>query len=691
MRVLFNPCRISNHLSFKAGVKPYIYAVKDDLSCDKFQGTSEIQEKLGINPKSVSGCLCGHIKKTKNYYFFKASEIESKDDNGNFVLDNDKLKAKISEVNNIPDGHKGKVIPVYSVDEKGNYKKFANEKEAAEYYGMEPSNMRYHMSHGGGKNQIFVFASKLEKKDENGNIIIDTTALKELQIKAYELKNENTLYAIHKNGTYERYNSQLEASEKLGIAPSRISNCITGRKNTAGDYTFVKALDVQVRNDDGSYYVDEEKINEILIQKFSRKHLKEIAGKPVYAVGLDGKYKKFDDISIAGRELNISEDNIIRFLQGEFASVGRYKFVKASEVEDIQPDGSILINQAKINELSQGIRIKNSPVYLVDENGNYDRYTIQREAAEKIGVACDKISSGAKGIRKIVKGYVIIYASDVETKQPDGTYKLDIDKLNVINKERRTRKHIEKFRPDFNKPRNTNSDIPKIKPQKPKTVKPANKPDIQADKKPVNEIVQKKQKSAVNQIKSEKPVKQKEIKNKTGHELYAVNKKGKLVQYSGVTEASMKLGISPAEIVNCVSGVTACVKGLKFIYAKNIEKILPDGTSCVDKDKLNDIVQSFTPEVKPINKIKQLPSYIYVMTRKGRVLKFNSSEQIEKETKIPAFMVEDSLDKPECIVKGCIFLSAGEAMKLDENGSYVDDKDKLKRLYYEVFGNNKKE
>ena len=47
MRVLFNPCRISNHLSFKAGVKPYIYAVKDDLSCDKFQGTSEIQEKLG--------------------------------------------------------------------------------------------------------------------------------------------------------------------------------------------------------------------------------------------------------------------------------------------------------------------------------------------------------------------------------------------------------------------------------------------------------------------------------------------------------------------------------------------------------------------------------------------------------------------------------------------------------------------
>ena len=78
------------------------------------------------------------------------------------------------------------------------------------------------------------------------------------------------------------------------------------------------------------------------------------------------------------------------------------------------------------------------------------------------------------------------------------------------------------------------------------------------------------------------------------------------------------------------------------------------------------------------------------MTRKGKVLKFNSVEQIEKETKIPAFMVEDSLDKPECIVRGCIFLSAGEAMKLDENGNYVDDKDKLKNLYFEIFGNNNK-
>ena len=162
------------------------------------------------------------------------------------------------------------------------------------------------------------------------------------------------------------------------------------------------------------------------------------------------------------------------------------------------------------------------------------------------------------------------------------------------------------------------------------------------------------------------------------------------MQYSGVTEASTKLGISPAVIVNCVTGSINSVKGLKFIYAKNLEKTLPDGTSCVDKDKLNSIIESFTPIVKPTNKINQLPSYIYVMTRKGKVLKFNSVEQIEKETKIPAFMVEDSLDKPECIVRGCIFLSAGEAMKLDENGNYVDDKDKLKNLYFEIFGNNNK-
>ena len=65
---------------------------------------------------------------------------------------------------------------------------------------------------------------------------------------------------------------------------------------------------------------------------------------------------------------------------------------------------------------------------------------------------------------------------------------------------------------------------------------------------------------------------------------------------------------------------------------------------------------------------------------------FVSMAQAQKMTRIPYDKLEDSLDNTDKIINGSMFLTSAQVMKLDENGNFVEDEDKIQSLIEEKFG-----
>lgn len=232
---------IGLNISFGGGGYP-IYAINiENGEYTKYKNQTKAAKALGIShPAQISSILWGKNETSHGYTFVFAEDVETKDDKGNTVVDEGKIQKIFEKIK------EAKAKAIYSINiESKKYTRYESQIEAAKTLRISKnaiSNVlkrRIKSSHG----FTFVHARDVERKDENGNILVDEREIQKILKRSKEAKTK-AIYAI-KDNIHTRYESQVEASEKLGIPAVSINAVLRNRNKTAHGYRFVYASDAE--------------------------------------------------------------------------------------------------------------------------------------------------------------------------------------------------------------------------------------------------------------------------------------------------------------------------------------------------------------------------------------------------------------------------------------------------------------
>ena len=151
----------------------------------------------------------------------------------------------------------------------------------------------------------------------------------------------------------------------------------------------------------------------------------------IYAIDKDGNYTKFASQIEASKILGITAGCISRCINSDAGKTGSYVIVSALDVEKLDKDGNVVVNEAKIQNLSKKMFAENA-YYVIDENGSFSRYSSLQEAREQTGVEQDSFTKSHVGYRQIVGNKCFVRAEDIEDKKIDGSPVLDVEKLITV-------------------------------------------------------------------------------------------------------------------------------------------------------------------------------------------------------------------------------------------------------------------
>lgn len=152
---------------------------------------------------------------------------------------------------------------------------------------------------------------------------------------------EHAIYAIHKSGICKRFSSQKETAKACNVSHKSVSDCISGKLKSLGDYAFVSAEEIEQINDDGDIILNQDIIKEKVdwLTRFE-----------MYAFDEFGKYQKFSDRVEAAKTLGISKANIHACLSGKIRQTHGYVLAEAKDIEHKLEDGTIILDEELINK-----------------------------------------------------------------------------------------------------------------------------------------------------------------------------------------------------------------------------------------------------------------------------------------------------------------------------------------------------
>ena len=326
----------------------------------------------------------------------------------------------------------GPKIPIYAIDEEGNYTKFSSRREAADTIQTDASSISMCLNgkrlRAGG--HYFVFASEIEKIDKNGNVTVDTELLDK---KILDIKNlskadscKKPVYAIDKDANLQRFESVREAASVLGGSDSNISKCLKGEQHLCAGYGYVYADEIERKDDSGKIRLDKRKIT-AKVKEINKAIEAQPVIRPFYAVDKNGNYIKFERNRDAVHELGVNHSTVKDCLDGKRDTTGGYAFFYADEVEQIDENGNVVVNF----DISEEIFDQKTPIpiYSIDKNGKIRRFDSKGAAATKLSVYSRNINACLSHDRETLNGYAFFFADDVEQFDDNGKLKLDYSKF----------------------------------------------------------------------------------------------------------------------------------------------------------------------------------------------------------------------------------------------------------------------
>lgn len=237
---------------------------------------------------------------------------------------------------------------------------------------------------------------------------------------------KEAVYRIDKDMKCERFESLADMSAKTGMSLPLINASLAGRVNMVENYVIAYARTIEKPNKDGTLNVDMKKTAQLMQQK--------AFPKAVYAIDVNGQYKKYLNREELAKGLGRKSISIPEVYEGKTKTVGRYTIVKASKIEDIKEDGTIIINRKKIQQILSENPVETA-LYAISEDGKAMKFANQSDLVEELGCSRVSVHNVLSGKAKKIKGLYLFSAEDVETKRKDGTFQYDKKKaLNLIAK-----------------------------------------------------------------------------------------------------------------------------------------------------------------------------------------------------------------------------------------------------------------
>ncbi len=236
---------------------------------------------------------------------------------------------------------------------------------------------------------------------------------------------KEAVYRIDKDMNCERFESLADMSAKTGMNLPLINASLAGRVNMVDDYVIAYARDLEKVGVNGNPYFDMQKVARLLQQK--------AYPKAVYAIDVNGQYKKYLNREELAKGLGRKEVSIASVYDGEAKTIAGYTIVKASKVETIKEDGSIIVEPKKIQQVLSSNPIETA-LYAVDETGKQMKFPNQTALVEELGCSRVAVYNVLSGKTKKVKGYYLFSADDVESRKKDGTRHYDKKKALALIK-----------------------------------------------------------------------------------------------------------------------------------------------------------------------------------------------------------------------------------------------------------------
>lgn len=384
--------------SSAARMKKPNYIFNNDLSYTKYEDSIDTAKALNCDVRKIENHLRLNSLLIQDKFIISAKQIEEKDENGQIVLSKNIFK-KVRE--------KFSKSSLYAIDIDGNIKKYPSAKEATEALNMPINSIRYSVNRNKAINgYAFYRAKDVEIINDDGSVNLNKKILQfphaeNLEMPVYLLKISDN--------SYTRYENVKELIAKTGLNKTAIYQNLDGYNRRTGEYICISANDVEFEDNDGNVEFD--------FNVFNRaKSAVSAWDKPIYAIYLNGEYKKYNSIAEASEEAGLSKRTVYEGSLENKIIKRNVVFVTVDEIEKFNSRGDLIIDKKLIEKISQEIKNNNKSyiVYAFKEDGSYQVFNTAKEASEKLNVAHCNIAHCISGQRKSAGGYRFYSAKDVE-------------------------------------------------------------------------------------------------------------------------------------------------------------------------------------------------------------------------------------------------------------------------------------
>ncbi len=245
---------------------------------------------------------------------------------------------------------------------------------------------------------------------------------------------KNPIYAINVKegaGSLRKFDSIASASKELRIPNTSISSVLSGKNYVTADYSFFYANDF-------NFALSNEDIQRRILNSVQA-NLENAYSQPIYAIDLQGNYRRFNNPKETALYFDIEHGEISRFLKADTRNpiCKNHVLVKASSVENRNQQGVPILSVKALNQArNMFLKATSCPIVAISESKNVEILRSQKAVMEKFKISSSRLSTVLSEGPKASKGRVFVKLDDVVVRNKKNELVFDNDNNFVLDEKK---------------------------------------------------------------------------------------------------------------------------------------------------------------------------------------------------------------------------------------------------------------
>ena len=232
---------------------------------------------------------------------------------------------------------------IYAIDYDGNYERFDSIAQAAKGESYEAIKQVLSGRNNSGNNKIYIYADEVDKD----NIGIMPKIINDALLN-FRNANNQPIYAIDFQGNIQRFDNVASAVGVLCIDKDMISKVLRHAKETSRGYVFVRAFDIELRDENGKLLKNEDNkpiVDTKQINKLRARFLGKGKDFPVVSIDKNGNVKQYKDTTQVTKHFETKRTNIQQSIMSNRIFQKSYVFARLVDVVLIDEFGDVVYDE----------------------------------------------------------------------------------------------------------------------------------------------------------------------------------------------------------------------------------------------------------------------------------------------------------------------------------------------------------